>query len=119
MQCPGQSNCWPYHTVPLHIVAENCAFLATLLRQLPLCVLFRSCRAMFRQLLAAGDGDVVQQVLKWVLSQGQLLEKRAFVGYYLSFPDVSVQQQQVSALMEAAAVRCCLLYNVMPAAMLQ
>jgi hypothetical protein len=44
---------------------------------------------MFRQLLAAGERDVVQQVLKWVLSQGQVLEKRAFVGYYLSFPDVS------------------------------
>lgn len=44
---------------------------------------------MFRQLLAAGDRDVVQQVLKWVLAQGQVLEKRAFVGYYLSFPDVS------------------------------
>jgi hypothetical protein len=28
-------------------------------------------------------------VLKWVLPQPQLLEKRAFVGYYLSFPDVS------------------------------
>lgn len=44
--------------------------------------------AMFRQLLAAGDRDVVQQVLKWVLAQGQVLEKRAFVGYYLSFPDM-------------------------------
>jgi hypothetical protein len=47
------------------------------------------CSAMFQQLLAAGDRDVVQQVLKWVLAQGQVLEKRAFVGYYLSFPDVS------------------------------
>ncbi|KAF6264768.1 hypothetical protein COO60DRAFT_1654950 [Scenedesmus sp. NREL 46B-D3] len=44
--------------------------------------------AMFRQLLASGDRDVAQQVLKWVLAQGQALEKRAFVGYYLSFPDM-------------------------------
>eukprot|EP00879_Flechtneria_rotunda_P024027 GHRR01025449.1.p1 GENE.GHRR01025449.1~~GHRR01025449.1.p1 ORF type:complete len:555 (+),score=232.10 GHRR01025449.1:142-1806(+) len=42
----------------------------------------------FRQLLAAADRDVIHGVLKWVLSQGQMLEKRAFVGYYLSFPDM-------------------------------
>lgn len=43
----------------------------------------------FRQLLAAGDKDVVYPILKWVVPQPQLLEKRAFVGHYLSFPDVS------------------------------
>jgi hypothetical protein len=43
----------------------------------------------FKQLLAAGDRDVVYGVIKWVLSQGQVLEKRAFVGFYLSFPEVN------------------------------
>jgi hypothetical protein len=43
----------------------------------------------FKQLLAAGDRDVVYSVIKWVLSQGQVLEKRAFVGFYLSFPEVT------------------------------
>lgn len=42
----------------------------------------------FRQLLAAGDKDVVYPILKWVVPQPQLLEKRAFVGHYLSFPDM-------------------------------
>eukprot|EP00775_Hariotina_reticulata_P012912 gene12912-13039_t len=42
----------------------------------------------FRQLLAAADKDTVHSVLKWVLSQGQMLEKRAFVGSYLSLPDM-------------------------------
>jgi Intraflagellar transport 81 calponin homology domain len=46
-------------------------------------------RATFRQLLVAGDREAIYPVLKWVLPQPQLLEKRAFVGYYLSFPDVS------------------------------
>jgi hypothetical protein len=49
----------------------------------------RLCRVAFRQLLSAGDKDVVYPILKWVVPQPQLLEKRAFVGYYLSFPDVS------------------------------
>jgi intraflagellar transport protein 81 len=39
--------------------------------------------------LAAGDRDVVHSVIKWVLAQGKVLEKRAFVGFYLSFPEVS------------------------------
>ena len=43
----------------------------------------------FRQLLAAGDKDVIYPILKWVVPQPQLLEKRAFVGHFLSFPDVS------------------------------
>jgi hypothetical protein len=47
------------------------------------------CRVAFRQLLSTGDKDVVYPILKWVVPQPQLLEKRAFVGYYLSFPDVS------------------------------
>uniref|UniRef100_A0A7S0WQ24 IFT81 calponin homology domain-containing protein n=1 Tax=Chlamydomonas leiostraca TaxID=1034604 RepID=A0A7S0WQ24_9CHLO len=42
----------------------------------------------FRQLLAAGDKDVVYPILKWVVPQPQQLEKRAFVGHYLSFPDM-------------------------------
>jgi hypothetical protein len=47
-------------------------------------------RLVFRALLAAGDKDVVYPLLKWVVSQPDgALEKRAFVGYYMSFPDVS------------------------------
>ncbi|KAF5832625.1 hypothetical protein DUNSADRAFT_11442 [Dunaliella salina] len=46
----------------------------------------------FRQLLAAGDKDVIYPILKWVVPQPQLLEKRAFVGHYLSFPDVSMRR---------------------------
>jgi hypothetical protein len=42
-----------------------------------------------RQALAAGERSTITTVLKWVLPQAQQLEKRAFVGYYLSFPDVS------------------------------
>lgn len=50
----------------------------------------RACRnrATFRELLAEGDRDVVHGVLKWVLTQGQALEKRAFVGYHLTMPEV-------------------------------
>ena len=48
-----------------------------------------SVRVPFRQLLAAGDKDVIYPILKWVVPQPQLLEKRAYVGHYLSFPDVS------------------------------
>eukprot|EP00798_Chlamydomonas_sp_ICE-L_P015561 gene15561-21655_t len=44
--------------------------------------------ASFRQLLGSADKDVIYHVLKWVLSQTAHLEKRAFVGYYLSFPDM-------------------------------
>lgn len=44
---------------------------------------------MFKQQLAAGDRDTVHDVLKWLLSQGQAtLEKRAFVGFHLSLPEV-------------------------------
>ena len=46
-------------------------------------------RVTFRQLLAAGDRDVTYTILRWILPQAQQLEKRAFVGYFLSFPDVS------------------------------
>nr|4LVR_A Chain A, Intraflagellar transport protein 81 [Chlamydomonas reinhardtii] len=42
---------------------------------------------LFRQLVAAGDRETLYQILRWVVPQAQLLEKRAFVGYYLSFPD--------------------------------
>ncbi|PNW70526.1 hypothetical protein CHLRE_17g723600v5 [Chlamydomonas reinhardtii] len=43
---------------------------------------------LFRQLVAAGDRETLYQILRWVVPQAQLLEKRAFVGYYLSFPDM-------------------------------
>ncbi|KAG2490551.1 hypothetical protein HYH03_010945 [Edaphochlamys debaryana] len=43
---------------------------------------------LFRQLVAAGDRETLYQILRWVVPQPQLLEKRAFVGYYLSFPDM-------------------------------
>ncbi|MEW5311643.1 MAG: hypothetical protein WDW38_003340 [Sanguina aurantia] len=42
----------------------------------------------FRQLLVAGDKDAVYPILKWVVPQPQVLEKRAFIGYYLSMPDM-------------------------------
>ncbi|KAJ9520183.1 hypothetical protein QJQ45_030110 [Haematococcus lacustris] len=44
--------------------------------------------ATFRHLLSLGDKDVVYPILKWVVPQPQQLEKRAFVGHYLSFPDM-------------------------------
>mmetsp|Transcript_19160 Transcript_19160/g.53649 ORF Transcript_19160/g.53649 Transcript_19160/m.53649 type:complete len:674 (-) Transcript_19160:217-2238(-) len=65
----------------------------------------------FRQLLAAGDKDVIYPILKWVVPQPQLLEKRAFVGHYLSFPDmpdelnydpdVSQLKEEIKGLQEA------------------
>lgn len=44
--------------------------------------------ATFRQQLLSGDKEVVHQVLKWVLPQPQMLEKRAFVGSYLTFTEM-------------------------------
>lgn len=44
---------------------------------------------IFRQLVGAGDKDTIYSILRWVVPQSQMLEKRAFVGHYLSFPDVS------------------------------
>eukprot|EP00191_Tetraselmis_sp_GSL018_P004730 CAMPEP_0177601210 /NCGR_PEP_ID=MMETSP0419_2-20121207/14113_1 /TAXON_ID=582737 /ORGANISM="Tetraselmis sp., Strain GSL018" /LENGTH=635 /DNA_ID=CAMNT_0019094411 /DNA_START=275 /DNA_END=2182 /DNA_ORIENTATION=+ len=38
----------------------------------------------FRQLMAQADSTVVHPVLKWVLSQTEVLSKRAFVGYYMT-----------------------------------
>ena len=46
------------------------------------------CSVTFRQQLGAGDKDTISSILKWVVPQPQHLEKRAFVGYYLSLPDV-------------------------------
>lgn len=65
-------------------------------------------RAEFRQLLAAGDRDVVYSVIKWVLSQGHLLEKKAFVGFYLSFPEVGGTGVVTGLVVEGCccAVRC-------------
>lgn len=48
-------------------------------------------RPTFRQLLAAGERDVVLPVLRWLLSQGEALCKRAFVGYHLTFPEARRQ----------------------------
>lgn len=76
--------CWLLHTC---IACTSCV------TALPCCK--RS--VTFRQLLAAADHDVVYGALKWVLSQGQVLEKRAFVGYYLSFPDVRVTDYALSS----------------------
>lgn len=45
-------------------------------------------RATFRTLLANGEKDIIYTILKWVVPQPQELQKRAFVGYYLSFPEV-------------------------------
>ena len=47
-----------------------------------------TCRLLFRQMVAAGDKDTIYSILRWVVPQSAMLEKRAFVGYYLSFPDV-------------------------------
>lgn len=46
-------------------------------------------RAAFRAYMGSGDKDTIFAILKWVAPQPQELQKRAFVGYYLSFPDVS------------------------------
>jgi intraflagellar transport protein 81 len=54
-----------------------------------------TCRAEFKQLLAAGDRDVVYAVIKWVVAQGPVLEKRTFVGFYLSFPEVGLSWDPV------------------------
>lgn len=43
-------------------------------------------------------------VIKWVLSQGPVLEKRAFVGFYLSFPDVSGVPTHVGGTLLHAAL---------------
>ncbi|KAJ9520358.1 hypothetical protein QJQ45_030297 [Haematococcus lacustris] len=64
--------------------------------------------ATFRHLLSLGDKDVVYPILKWVVPQPQQLEKRAFVGHYLSFPDVSAAgttlgQQQHGQLSSSAS----------------
>mmetsp|Transcript_9266 Transcript_9266/g.19811 ORF Transcript_9266/g.19811 Transcript_9266/m.19811 type:complete len:706 (+) Transcript_9266:158-2275(+) len=56
--------------------------------------------ATFRALLSAGDKDVIYGILKWVVPQPQVLEKRAFVGYYLSFPDMPDEFNYDADIME-------------------
>jgi hypothetical protein len=45
-------------------------------------------RVNLRELLAAGSKDVIYPVLKWVVPQAAQLEKRAYVGYYMTLPEV-------------------------------
>lgn len=56
--------------------------------------------ALFRQLLGAGDKDVIYHILKWVLSQPQVLEKRSMVGYYMSLPDMPEELNYDADVME-------------------
>jgi hypothetical protein len=45
--------------------------------------------AAFRALLAAGDRGAVHPLLRWLLAQGPLLTRRAFVGHHLTLPEAS------------------------------
>lgn len=56
--------------------------------------------SVFRQLLAQGEKDIIFMVLKWVLPQPAELQKRAFVGYYLSFPDLPEELNYDGDVME-------------------
>lgn len=56
--------------------------------------------ATFRQLLGAGDKGVMYHVLKWVLPQAGVLEKRAVVGYFMSLPDMPEELNYDADVME-------------------
>lgn len=56
--------------------------------------------ATFRSLLANGEKDIIYTILKWVVPQPQELQKRAFVGYYLSFPDMPEEFNYDGDIME-------------------
>uniref|UniRef100_A0A7R9YTN5 IFT81 calponin homology domain-containing protein n=1 Tax=Chlamydomonas euryale TaxID=1486919 RepID=A0A7R9YTN5_9CHLO len=56
--------------------------------------------ATFRAYLATGDKDTIFQILKWVVPQPQELQKRAFVGHYLSFPDMPEEFNYDADIME-------------------
>ncbi|KAG1672417.1 hypothetical protein FOA52_013202 [Chlamydomonas sp. UWO 241] len=56
--------------------------------------------AMFRAYLGSGDRDTIFTILKWVVPQPQELQKRAFVGHYLSFPDMPEEFNYDADIME-------------------
>lgn len=45
----------------------------------------------FRLALASGARDVVYSLLKWLLSQVPVLQRRATIGIYLTMPEVPVE----------------------------
>jgi hypothetical protein len=49
----------------------------------------------FRFALANGTRDVIYPLLKWILSQLPILQKRATVGYYLAMPDIPPEYRNV------------------------
>jgi hypothetical protein len=62
--------------------------------------------ATFRAYLGSGDKDQIFAILKWVVPQPQELQKRAFVGHYLSFPDVSGGRSGVCTQAAACYGQC-------------
>jgi hypothetical protein len=42
----------------------------------------------FRFALANGEREVLHAILKWILSQLPVLQKRAMIGFYLAMPEV-------------------------------
>lgn len=66
-------------------------------------------RSAFRQLLAAGDREAAHPLLRWLLAQGPLLGKRAYVGYHLTLPEVGCRISQCPAclLVENQAFKWC------------
>lgn len=52
-------------------------------------------------MLASGDKDVIYPVLKWLVVEPALLEKKAFVGYFLTPIDVGVLQLQATVAVQA------------------
>ncbi|GAX78455.1 hypothetical protein CEUSTIGMA_g5895.t1 [Chlamydomonas eustigma] len=56
--------------------------------------------ATFRSLLGSGDRDVIYGILKWVVPQPEELQKKAFVGFYLTFPDMPEELNYDGDIME-------------------
>lgn len=49
----------------------------------------------FRLALANGTRDVVYSLLKWLLSQVPVLQRRATIGIYLTMPEVPVEYRGI------------------------
>lgn len=49
----------------------------------------------FRLALANGARDVVYSLLKWLLSQVPVLQRRATIGIYLTMPEVPVEYRGI------------------------
>jgi hypothetical protein len=54
--------------------------------------------ASFRYALANCDRDTLHGILKWTLSQSQVLQQRAMIGYYLAMPDVPAEFKTIQVL---------------------